>query len=124
MLKKKKERLEIAGFSFKPKLWLKCQMCDRVVDANSKWIKWWLVGKRRERDVKQKFVIRCPQHVNRRAMQMAGAPGARAKGFKNWVELARDHYDDDPQPPPWVSVVFPNKEEYEYFVNTPTRVRW
>lgn len=115
----------IAGFKFKHSLWLKCQQCDYVVNSESDWIKWWLIGKRIEcRKWKDDKIIRCPRHITRAAMVSCGAPGARAKGFRLLLEELKDHYDDDPQPSIHMPIIFPNKQEYEYFKNTPMNVRW
>lgn len=114
----------IAGHKFKHDLWLKCQRCDRMVLSSSKWIKWWLVAPRKIRNKRNAGMILCPEHVTRSAMVFCGAKGARAKGFKLWLEEAKNHYDDDPQPDPDLPIVFPNEEEYKYFVNTPFNVRW
>lgn len=115
----------IAGFKVDHELWLKCQWCERLVRTGSEWIKWWLVAERLpSRRRREKYMIRCPEHITREAMMTCGAPGARSKGFKLMMVELKEHYDDDPQPSGDVPIVFPNKEEFEYFKNTPFNIRW
>lgn len=114
----------LAGHKFEPSLWLKCQRCDRLVESTSSWLAWWLVAPRAMRDKRTKYIIRCPQHVTRRAMMTARAPGQRSKGFRIWREMAVEHYDDDEQPPEWLEIIFPNESEYELFTSQPLSTRW